>query len=249
MTLPTTCRVDDLLILRGIANNKTQAKAFIMAGLVFQENVRLDKPGKKVKTNIEIYVREKPHPWVSRGGIKLAHALEHFQIPIRKKICMDIGSSTGGFTDVLLFNGAQKVYAVDSGTGQLDWNLRNNDQVVVHERTNARHLTTEQIPEAVEVITCDASFISLTKILPTPLSFAKEAAFLIALIKPQFEAGRKHVSKGGIIQDPEIHRCVCEKITEWLTLETSWTPLGIQPSPITGPKGNREFLIAAQLLY
>ena len=199
MTLPTTCRLDDLLILRGIANNKTQAKAFII-------------PGKKVKTNIEIYVREKPHPWVSRGGIKLAHALEHFQIPIRKKICMDIGASTGGVTDVLLFNGAQKVYAVDSGTGQLDWNLRNNDQVVVHERTNARHLTTEQIPEAIEVITCDASFISLTKILPTPLSFAKEAAFLIALIKPQFEANRNEVKRGGIVIDPHIHKRICKEI-------------------------------------
>jgi 23S rRNA (cytidine1920-2'-O)/16S rRNA (cytidine1409-2'-O)-methyltransferase len=248
MTLPATCRLDDLLVLRGMANSKTQAKAFIMAGLIFHRNVRLDKPGQQVNRNINICMRGKPHPWVSRGGIKLAHALEHFQIPIHKKVCMDIGASTGGFTDVLLFNGAQKVYAVDSGTGQLDWKLRNSDQVVVHERTNARHLTSEQIPEVVEVITCDASFISLTKILPTPLSFAKNAAFLIALIKPQFEAGRKHVSRGGVILEPEIHHSVCEKITGWLTLETAWTPLGIEPSPITGPKGNREFLIAAQLL-
>ena len=161
---------------------------------------------------------------------------------------MDIGSSTGGFTDVLLFNGAQKVYAVDSGTGQLDWNLRNNDQVVVHERTNARHLTTEQIPEAIEVITCDASFISLTKVLPTPLSFANKGAYLVALIKPQFEAGRSFIGKGGVVLDPDVHQSVCESIHDWLISETAWSPLGIQPSPITGPKGNREFLIAAKLL-
>ena len=160
---------------------------------------------------------------------------------------MDIGSSTGGFTDVLLSNGAKRVYAVDSGKGQLDWRLRNMVNVVTLEKTNARHLTLQQIPEAIQIITCDASFISLTKILPTPLSFAADEAHLIALIKPQFETSREYISKGGVVRDPEIHHSVCEKIRNWIATETAWTPLGIEPSPITGPKGNREFLIAARL--
>tara|TARA_B100000686_G_C16773170_1_gene966576 strand:+ start:1429 stop:2178 length:750 start_codon:yes stop_codon:yes gene_type:complete len=240
-------RLDDLLVLRGIATSKTQAKAYIMAGLVFHGDTRLDKPGHKVKADIEVYLREKPHPWVSRGGIKLAHAIDRFQLSIKQKVCMDIGSSTGGFTDVLLSNGAKRVYAVDSGKGQLDWGLRKMEQVVTLEKTNARHLTPHQIPEAIQIITCDASFISLTKILPTPLTLAADEAHLIALIKPQFETSREHISKGGVVRDPEIHQSVCEKISNWITMETSWTPLGIEPSPITGPKGNREFLIVAQL--
>ncbi|MBT05675.1 MAG: TlyA family rRNA (cytidine-2'-O)-methyltransferase [Rhodospirillaceae bacterium] len=247
MKTPNIFRLDDLLVLRQMAKTKTQAKACIMAGLVFHGSTRLDKPGHKVKADIQIHLREKPHPWVSRGGIKLAHAIDHFQLSINQKVCMDIGSSTGGFTDVLLSKGAKKVYAIDSGKGQLDWGLRNTEKVVALERTNARHLTSQQIPEAIEIITCDASFISLTKILPTPLTFAKTNAFLIALIKPQFETSREHISKGGVVRDPQLHNSACKKIHSWITIETPWTPLGIEPSPITGPKGNREFLIVAQL--
>ncbi|MEE2694050.1 MAG: TlyA family RNA methyltransferase [Pseudomonadota bacterium] len=241
------CRLDDLVVLRGLANTKTQAKSYIMAGLVFHGHTRLDKPGHKVKANIEIYLRKKPHPWVSRGGIKLAHALDHFQLSVKQKVCMDIGSSTGGFTDVLLSNGAKRVYAVDSGKGQLDWRLRNMEKVVTLEKTNARHLTPQQIPEPVQIVTCDASFISLTKILPTPLTFAEDKAYLVALIKPQFETSPEHISKGGVVRDPRHHHSACEKIRSWITMQTPWTPLGIEPSPITGPKGNREFLIAARL--
>ena len=247
MKTPNILRLDDLLVLRGMAHTKTQAKAYIMAGVVFHENTRLDKPGHKVKEDLQISLREKPHPWVSRGGIKLAHAIDHFQLSINQKVCMDIGSSTGGFTDVLLSKGARRVYAVDSGTGQLDWRLRNTEKVVTLEKTNARHLTPQQIPEAIQIITCDASFISLTKILPTPLTFAENKAYLIALIKPQFETSREHISKGGVVRNPALHDSACKKIRDWITIETPWTPLGIEPSPITGPKGNREFLILAQL--
>ena len=248
ITTSKLSRLDDLLVLRGEANSKTQARALIMAGLVFHADTRLEKPGQKVNIGIEISVRQKPHPWVSRGGIKLEHGLEYFNIPIYNKVCMDVGSSTGGFTDVLLSKGAGKVYAIDSGTGQLDWKLRKLEKVVVHERTNARYLTSAHIPEPIDVITCDASFISLTKVLPTPLSFAKNGAYLVALIKPQFEAGREFVGKGGVIVDQKVHQSVCKKIFDWLASQPGWTPQGIEPSPITGPKGNREFLVAAQLL-
>ena len=247
MKTPNILRLDDLLVLRGMANTKTQAKAYIMAGLVFHDSKRLDKPGHKVKEDIQISLREQPHPWVSRGGIKLAHAIDHFQLSINQKVCMDIGSSTGGFTDVLLSKGARRVYAVDSGTGQLDWRLRNTEKVVTLEKTNARPLTPQQIPEAIEIITCDASFISLTTILPTPLTFAENKAYLIALIKPQFETSREYISKGGVVRNPALHDSACKKIRDWITIETPWTPLGIEPSPITGPKGNRECLILAQL--
>jgi len=239
-------RLDDILVARQLATSKTQAKALIMAGLVFHKSTRLDKPGQKVSRNISICVRKKAHPWVSRGGVKLAHALQTFQISVSGKICIDVGASTGGFTDVLLFNGAQKVYAIDSGTGQLDWKLRNNKRVIVHEKTNARYLTQLEIPERVGIITCDASFISLRTILPTPLSFAENGSFLVALIKPQFEAGREHVGKGGVIRDPSIHTSVCKEVLKWLTTR-SWSPLGIERSPIKGPKGNTEFLVAAKL--
>ena len=247
MTNRDKSRLDDLLVIRGFATSRSQARASIMAGLVFRGETRLDKPGQRVESNINLMIRGRPHPWASRGGIKLAHALDHFKIEPRGAICLDIGASAGGFTDVLLTRGAIKVYAVDSGYGQLDWRLRNDPRVIVRERVNARYLDPNQVPERVGLIACDASFISLTKVLPAPLQRAHPGAKLIALIKPQFEAERHHVGKGGVVRDPVVHTNVCQKIEAWLGTQQSWTVLGIERSPITGPKGNVEFLIAAQL--
>ncbi len=245
MTTPNKSRLDDLLVTRGLANNRFQAKASIMAGTVFQGETRLNKPGQKVRSDITLTVREKPHPWASRGGIKLAHGLDHFGIETGGAVCIDIGASTGGFTDVLLTRGANKVYAVDSGHGQLDWRLRTDSRVEVRERVNARYLDREQVPELVNLITCDASFISLTKVLSASLQRAQHGAKLIALIKPQFEAERHQVKKGGVVRDPTIHTQVCERIQAWLNAQPGWNVLGIVESPITGPHGNTEFLIAA----
>jgi 23S rRNA (cytidine1920-2'-O)/16S rRNA (cytidine1409-2'-O)-methyltransferase len=190
-------------------------------------------------------VRGRDHPWVSRGGIKLAHALDHFGWDVAGAVAIDVGSSTGGFTDVLLTKGAARVYAVDSGTNQLAWKLRQDPRVIVHERTNARQLTAAEIPEPADLIVCDASFISLAKVLETPLSFAAAAARLVALIKPQFEAGRTEVGKGGVVRDPEVHARVCAEAVAWIEGK-GWTVEGVVPSPITGPEGNVEFLLAAR---
>ena len=246
MTTPNKSRLDDLLVARGLANNRFQAKASIMAGTVFQGETRLNKPGERVRSDINLTVREKPHPWASRGGIKLAHGLDHFGIETGGAVCIDIGASTGGFTDVLLTRGAIKVYAVDSGHGQLDWRLRTDSRVKVRERVNARYLDREQVPERVNLITCDASFISLTKVLSPSLRRAQHGAKLIALIKPQFEAERRQVEKGGVVRDPIIQTQVCERIQAWLNAQPGWNVLGIVESPITGPHGNIEFLIAAK---
>jgi 23S rRNA (cytidine1920-2'-O)/16S rRNA (cytidine1409-2'-O)-methyltransferase len=191
-------------------------------------------------------VRGKEHPWVSRGGMKLAHALARFGLDPAGRVCLDIGASTGGFTDVLLARGAAKVYAVDVGHGQLDWKLRNDPRVVVLERTNARYLTTREIPEPPGFITCDASFIGLETVLPAALALAAPGAFLVALIKPQFEVGKGEVGKGGVVRDPAQHQAVCKRIGAWLAAQPGWTVLGIADSPILGPEGNREFLIAAR---
>ena len=190
-------------------------------------------------------MRGRDHPWVSRGGIKLDHALTHFRWDVAGQIAIDVGSSTGGFTDVLLTRGAAKVFAVDSGTNQLAWKLRQDERVIVQERTSARLLTNVHIPEAVDLIVCDASFISLAKVLERPLSFAKPGAGLVALIKPQFEARRDEVPKGGVILDPAVHDRVCVEAKSWLT-ELGWLVEGITESPIKGPEGNIEFLIAAR---
>ncbi len=246
MTTPNKSRLDDLLVARGLVNNKFQAKASIMAGTVFQGETRLNKPGERVRSDIHLTVREKPHPWASRGGIKLAHGLDHFGIEAEGAVCIDIGASTGGFTDVLLTRGAIKVYAVDSGHGQLDWRLRTDSRVKVRERVNARYLNRQQVPERVNLITCDASFISLTKVLSPSLRRAQHGAKLIALIKPQFEAERRHVEKGGVVRNPAIHTQVCGRIQAWLNTQPGWNVLGILKSPITGHHGNIEFLIAAK---
>jgi 23S rRNA (cytidine1920-2'-O)/16S rRNA (cytidine1409-2'-O)-methyltransferase len=216
-----------------------------MAGAVFSGEWKLAKAGEMLVEDAALEVRAKDHPWVSRGGIKLDHGLAHFAFDVTGVVALDVGSSTGGFTDVLLSRGAAKVYAVDVGTNQLAWKLRQDSRVVVHEQTNARSLDGTIIPEAVDVVVCDASFISLAKVLEPALRLAKPGAKLVALIKPQFEAGRTEVGKGGVVRDPEVHERVCAEAKGWVETQ-GWTVLGITPSPITGPEGNIEFLLGAQ---
>ena len=191
-------------------------------------------------------VKGRDHPWVSRGGVKLAHALDWFRISVEGVVALDIGASTGGFTDVLLSRGAKRVHAVDVGHGQLAWKLRQDPRVIVHERLNARYLTHEEIDEPIDTITCDASFISLATILPAPLALAVPQAELIALVKPQFEAGREHVRKGGVVRDTGIQREVCDRAAAWVAAQPGWTVIGVVESPILGPEGNREFLLYAR---
>lgn len=240
----TKIRIDQLIVERGLAESRARAQALIMAGLVFIGTARVDKPGQTVADDADIDVRGRDHPWVSRGGIKLAHGLDHFGWDVGGAIAIDVGSSTGGFTDVLLSRGAARVYAVDSGTNQLAWKLRQDARVIVHEQTSARILTPAHIPEPVDLIVCDASFIGLAKVLDVPLGFARSDARLLALIKPQFEAGRDEVGKGGVVRDAAIHARVCAEVAAWLE-SRGWSVLGATPSPITGPEGNVEFLIAA----
>lgn len=238
-------RLDQFLVDNGLAESRTRAQALIMAGLVYRGEEKLDKAGQQVAEDAAITVRGKEHPFVSRGGMKLAKALEYFHITPKGLTAMDVGSSTGGFTDVLLTHGTAKIYAVDVGTGQLDPKIRNDARVVVMEQTNARHLTREMVPDALDMVVCDASFISLRKVLPAALALTKPHAQLVALIKPQFEVGKAEVSRGkGVITDPALHRAVCEDIRSWLEGE-GWKVEGITESPITGPKGNIEFLIYA----
>ena len=237
-------RADKVMVELGLVENRSRAQALIMAGKVFNGEIRIKKAGEFIKADANLSVRPDPQPWVSRGGVKLEHGLTHFMIEVKDCICMDIGASTGGFTDVLLQKGASKVYAVDVGKGQLDWKLRRDSRIVVLENTNARFLSAEQVPELADLIVCDASFIGIEKVLSAPLSLAKPTAHLIALIKPQFQAGRQEVGKGGVVRDPEVHTRVCLEVENWLT-ELGWQVLGLTKSPITGPKGNIEFLIAA----
>ena len=245
MAKPSKIRLDQLLVERGLADNRTKAQALVMAGLVFGTDRRFDKPGQQLPADIEIMVKGKDHPWVSRGGLKLAKGLDHFAVDPTGLTCLDLGASTGGFTDVLLTHGAAKVYAIDVGQGQLDWKLRNDARVVVLEKTNARHLTAEQVPDAIDLIVCDVSFIGLEKVLPPAMALAKPGARLIALIKPQFQAGPGQVGKGGVVRDSVLHARVCTEVREWLE-QQGWDIQGIVESPITGPQGNVEFLIAAR---
>ena len=238
-------RADQLLVDRGLAESRARAQALILAGLVFLGDRKIEKAGQQVADDAALEVKGRDHPWVSRGGIKLAHAIEHFALDVSGMVAIDVGSSTGGFTDVLLTNGAARVYAVDSGTNQLAWKLRSDPRVIVHEQTSARILTADHIPEPIDIIVCDASFISLAKVLERPLGFARPGAHLVALIKPQFEAGREEVGKGGVVRDPAIHARVCREVHDWLT-SNGWSVLGVTSSPITGPQGNVEFLICAQ---
>ena len=238
-------RADVALVERGLAESRTRAQALILAGKVFSGERRIDKAGESVRDDAPLEVRGQDHPWVSRGGLKLDHALHEFAIGVGGAVCLDIGASTGGFTDVLLARGAVRVYAVDVGHGQFAWKLRNDERVVVLERTNARYLTTAEVPEPADVIVCDASFIGLETILPAPLALAAPGARLIALIKPQFEVGKGQVGKSGVVRDPALHDQVCTRIRGWLDDLPNWTVLDVIESPITGPEGNREFLIAA----
>ena len=243
---PPRERLDVLLHQRGLAESREKAQALIIAGLVFSGDRRLDKAGVKHPANIPLTIKGKEHPYVSRGGMKLAAALEFFDdIDLKDAVAIDVGASTGGFTDVLLRAGTARVYAVDVGHGQLAWSLRNDDRVIVLERTNARHLTADHIPEPVDAVVCDASFISLKKVLPAAMGFARKGAVLAALIKPQFEVGKGQVGKGGVVRDPALHQAVQDDIRHWLENEMGWPVRGIVPSPITGPEGNREFIIVA----
>jgi 23S rRNA (cytidine1920-2'-O)/16S rRNA (cytidine1409-2'-O)-methyltransferase len=237
-------RVDQLLVGRGLAESRARAHALVMAGLVFAGERKVLKAGEVLAEDAALEVRGRDHPWVSRGGLKLVAGLDAFGIEPHG-VWMDVGASTGGFTDVLLSRGATRVYAVDVGTNQLAWKLRGDPRVVVLEKTNARALTAAEIPEAVDGIVCDASFIGLAKVLEVPLSFARGGAWLVALVKPQFEAGRAEVGKGGIVRDPAIHARVCAEVESWVKAQ-GWTHLGTLPSPITGADGNVEFLLAAQ---
>ena len=238
-------RLDQLLVVCGLVETRSKAQALIMAGKVRVGGQPANKPGQMLPETSEITLLEKEHPWVSRGGMKLAKGLDIFPVKPEGLTCLDIGASTGGFTDVLLHHGAARVYAVDVGHGQLDWRLRNDKRVVVMEKTNARYLTRETIPEPVHLITCDASFISLKTILPAAMALGTADASLIALIKPQFEAGREQVGKGGVVRDKIVHTDVCNTISNWLTNDMGWQVHGTEPGPITGPKGNKEFLIYA----
>jgi 23S rRNA (cytidine1920-2'-O)/16S rRNA (cytidine1409-2'-O)-methyltransferase len=237
-------RVDQLLVARGLADSRTRAQALIMAGAVFAGERKVAKAGELLADDASLEVRGKDHPWVSRGGVKLDHGLSHFGFDVTGAIALDVGSSTGGFTDVLLTRGAAKVYAVDVGTNQLAWKLRQDPRVIVHEQTNARQLTREQVPEPIDVIVCDASFISLAKVLDAALDLARPGGKLVALVKPQFEAGREEVGKGGVVRDPAVHRRVCAEAAAWIA-SRGWRVLGVTESPITGPEGNVEFLAGA----
>jgi len=237
-------RVDQLLVSRGLADSRSRAQALIMAGAVFSGERKIAKAGDMVSEEAPLEVRGKDHPWVSRGGIKLDHGLEHFGFDVTGAVALDVGSSTGGFTDVLLSRGAAKVYAVDVGTNQLAWKLRQDPRVNVHEQTNARNLTNGIIPEPIDVIVCDASFIGMAKVLEAPLKLARAGAMLIALVKPQFEAGRLEVGKGGVVRDAQVHRRVCDEAAAWVETQ-GWRVLGVAESPITGPEGNKEFLLGA----
>jgi 23S rRNA (cytidine1920-2'-O)/16S rRNA (cytidine1409-2'-O)-methyltransferase len=247
MTDTNKLRLDALLVKRGLADTRAKAKALVMAGLVYSGERRLDKPGQPVAAGTPVQLRGREHPWVSRGGVKLAHGLDAFDIEVAGRIGLDVGASTGGFTDVLLSRGATKVYAVDVGHGVLDWSLRNDERVIVLERTNARSLTRNLIPEAPEIIVCDASFIGLETVLPAALALAARACALVALIKPQFEVGRGRVGKGGVVRDTALHEEVCARIEVWLAAQMGWQVLGVVRSPIDGPAGNKEFLIAARI--
>jgi 23S rRNA (cytidine1920-2'-O)/16S rRNA (cytidine1409-2'-O)-methyltransferase len=238
-------RADQLLVSRGLAESRTRAQALIMAGAVFSGERKLAKAGEILAEDAPLEVRGKDHPWVSRGGIKLEHGLAHFGFDVAGAVALDVGSSTGGFTDVLLSKGAAKVYAVDVGTNQLAWKLRQDSRVVVHEQTNARNLNFGIVPEPVDVVVCDASFIGLAKVLEAPLKLAKRGARLVALIKPQFEAGRAEVGRGGVVRDSAVHERVCAEVQAWVESQ-GWTVLGITRSPITGPEGNVEFLLGAE---
>lgn len=238
-------RADQLVVVQELAESRARAQALILAGQVYIGDRQVAKAGDLLPEDAVLTLKGRDHPWVSRGGLKLDHALKSFSLTAEGKTVLDVGASTGGFTDVALTHGAAKVYAVDVGHGQLAWKLREDPRVVVLERTNARHLSRAEVPDAIDLIVCDASFIGLETVLPAALMLAAPAAQLVALIKPQFEVGKGRVGKGGVVRDPALHAEVCERIRGWLEAQ-GWTVLGLTESPILGPEGNKEFLIAAE---
>jgi 23S rRNA (cytidine1920-2'-O)/16S rRNA (cytidine1409-2'-O)-methyltransferase len=246
MTKSPKTRLDVALVERGLVETRSKAQALIMAGKVFSEERKLDKPGFQVKEEMRLDVRGQEHPWVSRGGLKLVQGLDEFAIDPTGMTAIDVGASTGGFSDVLLQRGAIKVYAVDVGQGQLAWKLRSDDRVVVLEKTNARYLDQEQIPDAIDIVVCDASFIGLRTVLPAAMGLVKAGGWLVALIKPQFEVGKGRVGKGGVVREPELHQEVCDMIETWVNDLPDWSVVGQTTSPIKGPEGNVEFLIVAR---
>ncbi len=235
-------RLDKLLVKRGLVESREKAQALIMAGLVYVNDQRVDKAGTRVSLEAQIEIKGETCPYVSRGGLKLEHALKEFHISVAGLVCADIGASTGGFTDCLLQHGAAKVYAIDVGHGQLHWRLRQDPRVVVMEGVNARYLKPEDLPETVDLVTIDVSFISLTKIIPAAKGLLKPGGRIVALIKPQFEVGPREVGKGGVVRDPALHQRVIEKIKNFAE-DLNLTVLGLTESPLLGPAGNREFLI------
>jgi len=239
-------RADQLVVARGLAASRARAQALIMAGEVYAGTRRVAKAGEQLAGDVQLTLKGRDHPWVSRGGCKLAGALETFGVDPTGAVAADLGASTGGFTDVLLQRGAARVYAVDVGHGQLAWSLRQDPRVVVLERTNARYLTAEQAPEPLDLLVCDASFIGLETLLPAPLALAGPGARLVALIKPQFEVGRGQVGKGGVVRDPALHEAVCARIRDWLDAQAGWAVRGLGRSPVAGPEGNVEFLVMAE---
>jgi 23S rRNA (cytidine1920-2'-O)/16S rRNA (cytidine1409-2'-O)-methyltransferase len=237
-------RADQMLVARELVESRAKAQALILAGAVFSGEKRIAKAGDLLAEDAPLEVRGRDHPWVSRGGVKLDHGLTHFGFEVAGAVGLDIGSSTGGFTDVLLTRGAAKVYAIDVGTNQLAWKLRQDPRVVVHEQTTARYLDAATVPEPVDIVVCDASFIALAKVLGPALGLAKPGGKLVALVKPQFEAGRDEVGKGGVVRDPLVHRRVCQAAEEWVASQ-GWLVQGMTESPLTGPEGNVEFLLGA----
>jgi 23S rRNA (cytidine1920-2'-O)/16S rRNA (cytidine1409-2'-O)-methyltransferase len=240
-------RLDITIVERGLLASRQRARALIMAGKVLVNDSPVDKPGFFVRSTDIVKLREADHPYVSRGGLKLEKALEKFPVAVAGSVCLDVGASTGGFTDCLLQNRAKRVYAVDVGYGQIDWKLRQDPRVVVIERTNIRHMPDDAIPEKVDIITVDVSFISLKIAIPAVLRFLAESGRIIALIKPQFEVGKGMVGKGGVVRDPNLHQEAIDAVTR--SLETCGLQrLDLTPSPIHGPKGNKEFLALYSVL-
>ena len=233
-----------MLVAQGLAESRTRAQALILAGNVFAGDRRIAKAGDLLADDTALTVKGRDHPWVSRGGIKLDHGLTHFGFDVTGATALDVGSSTGGFTDVLLTRGASKVFAVDVGTNQLAWKLRQDPRVTVMEQTNAKLLSRTLIPDPIDIVVCDASFIGLAKVLGPALTLASPGAKLVALVKPQFEAGREEVGKGGVVRDPAIHARVCTDAAAWVAAQ-GWRVVGVETSPITGPEGNVEFLLGA----
>jgi len=236
-------RLDILLVEKGLCESRQRAQALIMAGQVFVNSIMVDKPGTKILENAHIQINSPDFPYVSRGALKLENALKYLEIDIHNDVCLDVGASTGGFTDCLLQFGAAKVYAVDVGYGQLAWKLRQDPRVVSMERTNIRYLSKDLITDRIDLSTIDTSFISLKIVVPAVLGFLSDHARILALIKPQFEVGKGRVGKGGVVRDPQMHDEVIEDLSLFFK-EMNLEIEAVIPSPILGPKGNKEFIIS-----